>query len=78
MNDKLTETLNRRKIEELSVSQFKQFIHIFEIVKNWVNTELNQILTLKLDFEVSLPSLKSLVPSPNKTGTTEIINLSCW
>lgn len=78
MSDKLTETINRRKIEELSVSQFKQLINIFEMVKNWVTVELNHLMIDK-DKEINIPSLKSLLNKYNsyfqKISTVSLINL---
>ena len=63
MSDKISEALNLKKIDYLSVTQFRQFIHIFDLIKSWVNNDITKILTLKL--EPKKPALQTLVQKYN-------------
>ena len=63
MSDKMSEALNLKKIEELSVNQFRQFIHIFDLIKSWVNNDLTKMVFLKL--EAKKPSLQILLQKYN-------------
>lgn len=63
MSDKVSEALTLKKIDDLSVTQFRQFIHIFDLIKLWVNNDLTKALTLKL--EPRKPALQTLVQKYN-------------
>ena len=63
MSDKISEALNLKKIDDLSVTQFRQFIHIFDLIKSWVNNDITKTLTLKL--EPKKPALQTLVQKYN-------------
>ena len=63
MSDKIAEAMNLKKIEELSVTQFRQFIHIFDLIKSWSSNDLVKIVTLKL--EPKKPALQSLLQKYN-------------
>ena len=78
-NDKINETINRRKIDDLTVNQFKQMITLFEMIKNWFKIDLAQLYTIQYEEEISIPSLKSFLNKYNhnfnKISITPLINL---
>lgn len=63
MSDKISEALNLKKIEELTVTQFRQFIHIFELIRSWVTNDLTKQILLRL--EPKKPSLQNLLSKYN-------------
>lgn len=78
-NDKINETINRRKIDDLTVNQFKQMITLFEMIKSWFKTDLAQLYTIQYEDEISIPSLKSFLNKYNnnfhKISITPLVNL---
>ena len=78
-NDKINETINRRKIDDLTVNQFNQMIMLFEMIKSWFKTDLAQLYTIQYEEEIGIPSLKSFLNKYNnnfhKISITPLINL---
>lgn len=63
MSDKLSEALNLKKIEELTVNQFRQFIHIFEYVRSWISNDFLKKATIYA--EPKKPALQTLLQKYN-------------
>lgn len=75
MSDKLSEALNLKKIEDLSVNQFRQFIHIFDLIRTWVSNDL--LKKVVINIEPKKASLQTIVQKYNAfTQKVSILSLN--